>query len=383
MNYNKPISGKLMFNALRDKDVIVIAINVRIKHCLRGVMEAAKEADAAIIFEIAKSEIGYTAQPPEEYANYVKEIAHKIDFNTPYCIHGDHITIPENTLGAIKSAEDIIKKEVEAGFTSFAIDASHNFDLNAELTREQLADNIKITTRIAKLIKKLMAEKGKKREDYGLEVEVGEIGKVDPETGEQELTTVDEAVTFIKALNENGVYPDLIATNNGTVHGNIYDEEGNIIPILGIDAVRTREIASSIAPLGVKIAQHGITGTPLKLMHKLIDAGIVKGNVATNFQDIAIENMSPELAKRMADWTMKNYAEKVRAKKPKISDREIIGKNIKYAIKVFKHEIEEIDDEYKQKISDASKKSATEFIEAFNGKGSGQIVKDYIRNIKK
>ncbi|MGB3346755.1 MAG: class II fructose-bisphosphate aldolase [Candidatus Humimicrobiia bacterium] len=383
MNYNKPISGKLMFNALRDKDVIVIAINVRIKHCLRGVMEAAKEADSAIIFEIAKSEIGYTDQSPEEYVNYVKEIADRINFNTPYCIHGDHITIPENTPEAIKSAEEIVKKEVEAGFTSFAIDASHNFDLNAELTREQLADNIKITTRIAKLIEKLMAEKGKKREDYGLEVEVGEIGKIDPETGEQELTTVDEAVTFIKALNENGVYPDLIATNNGTVHGNIYDEEGNIIPILGIDAVRTREIASSIAPLGVKIAQHGITGTPLKLIHKLIDAGIVKGNVATNFQDIAIENMSPELAKRMADWTMKNYAEKVRAKKPKISDREIIGKNIKYAIKVFKHEIEEIDDEYKQKISDASKKSATEFIEAFNGKGSGQIVKDYIRNIKK
>jgi len=335
MNYNKPISGKLMFNALRDKDVIAMAVNVRIRHCLHGVMEAAKEADAAIIFEIAKSETGYTAQSPEEYANYVKEIAHKIDFN----------------------------------------------NLNVESTREQLADNIEITTRIAKLIEKLMVEKGKKREDYGLEVEVGEIGKIDPETGEQELTTVDEAVTFIKTLNENGVYPDLIATNNGTVHGNIYDEEGNIIPILGIDDARTREIANSIAPLGVKIAQHGITGTPLELIHKLIDAGIVKGNVATNFQNIAIENMQPELAKRMADWTMENFAEKVRAKKPEISDREIIGKNIKYAIKVFKKEIEEIDDEYKQKIADASKKSSSAFIEAFNGKGSGQIVRDYIRNL--
>jgi len=383
MNYNNPISGRIIFDALKEKNVIAMAVNVRIKHCLRGVMEAAKEADAAIIFEIAKSEIGYTDQSPEEYANYIKEIADRIDFNTPYCIHADHITIPENTPEAIKSAEDIIRKEVEAGFTSFAIDASHNFDLNAESTREQLADNIKITTRIAKLIEKLMAEKGKKREDYGLEVEVGEIGKIDPETGEQELTTVDEAVTFIKALNENAVYPDLIATNNGTVHGNIYDEEGNIIPILGIDAVRTREIASSIAPLGVKIAQHGITGTPLELIHKLIDAGIVKGNVATNFQNIAIENMQPELAKRMQNWTMKNYADKVRAKKPGISDIEIIGKNIKYAIKVFKQEIEEVDNEYKQKISDASKKSATEFIEAFNGKGSGQIVRDYIKNIKK
>jgi hypothetical protein len=84
----------------------------------------------------------------------------------------------------------------------------------------------------------------------------------------------------------------------------------------------------------------------------------------------------------MENWTMENYAVKVRAKKPSISDKEIIGKNIKYGIKVFKKEIANIDDEYKQKIYDASKKSAIEFIEAFNGRESGKIVRDYIKNLK-
>lgn len=382
MNYNNPISGRIIFNALKGKNVIVMAANVRIQHCFRGIIEAAKEMDAAIIFEIAKSEVGYTDQAPEEYISVVKSLAKEIDFNTPYCIHGDHITISENTPDAIRSAEDLIKKEVEAGFTSFAIDASHNFNIEAETTREQLADNIEITTRIAKLIKRLMVEKGKTREDYGLEVEVGEIGKIDPETGEQELTTVDEAVTFIKALNENGVYPDLIAINNGTVHGNVYDAEGNIVPLLGIDGLRTREVANAIASIGVQIAQHGITGTPLELMRKLIDAGIVKGNVGTNWQNIALDNMPSDLVKKMEDWTMENYAVKVRAKKPSISDKEIIGQNIKYGIRVFKKEIANIDDEYKQKIHDVSKKSAIEFIEAFNGRESGQIVRDYIKNLK-
>lgn len=382
MNYNDPISGRIIFNALKGKNVIVTAANVRIQHCFRGIMKAAREMDAAIIFEIAKSEVGYTDQSPEEYISIVKSLAKEINFNTPYCIHGDHITISENTPDAIRSAEDLIRKEIEAGFTSFAIDASHNFNIEAETTREQLADNIEITTRIAKLIKRLMAEKGKKRENYGLEVEVGEIGKIDPETGEQELTTVDEAVTFIKALNENGVYPDLIAINNGTVHGNVYDAEGNIVPLLGIDGLRTREVANAIASLGVQIAQHGITGTPLELIHKLIDAGIVKGNVATNWQNIALDNMPFDLVKKMENWTMENYAVKVRAKKQSISDKEIIGKNIKYGIRVFKNEIANIDDEYKQKIYDASKKSAIEFIEAFNGRESGQIVRDYIKNLK-
>ncbi len=376
MDYNNPISGKLIFDAVKDKNVIVMAVNIRIQHCVRGVMEAAKEMDAAVLFEIAKSEIGYTDQQPDEFARVCKEVAKEVNINTPYCIHGDHITISENTPAAIAGAEDLIKKEIEAGFTSFAIDASHNFDLTAKTTKDQLSANIKITTHLAKLIEKLMKEKGKTRKDYGLEVEVGEIGKIDPKPGKQELTTVDEAVTFIKALHENGVYPDLLATNNGTVHGNVYDAEGNVIPLLGIDDKRTKEVANAIAPLGVKIAQHGITGTPLELMHKLINAGIVKGNVGTHWQDIAIENLPTELVKKMEKWTLDKYGADAKAKKPNMSDKEIIGKNIKNAIKPFKKEIASIDDKYKKKIYAACKASAIEYFEAFNGKGSGKTVRN-------
>lgn len=383
MDYTNPISGKLIFDALKDKNVIVMAANIRIQHCFRGIIDAAKETDSAVLFEIAKSEVGYTDQQPEEFARVCKTAIKAANANIPYCIHGDHITIPENTPAAIAEAEDLIKKEIDAGFTSFAIDASRNFDVTATKTIDQLAVNIKITTHLAKFIEKLMKDKGKTRADYSLEVEVGEIGKIDPKTGKQELTTVDEAVTFIKALHENDVYPDLLAINNGTVHGNVYDAEGNVIPLLGIDEKRTREIADAIAPLGVKIAQHGITGTPLELMHKLIDAGIVKGNIATHWQDLAIENMPPELVKKMEQWTLDKYKAKAKAEKPNISDKEIIGKNIKNAIKPFKKEIAEIDEKYKQKIYEACKASAIKYFEAFNGKGSGKIVRDYIASKSK
>ncbi len=112
-------------------------------------------------------------------------------------------------------------------------------------------------------------------------------------------------------------------------------------------------------------------------MHKLINAGIVKGNVGTNWQNIALENLPPELVKKMEAWTMKKYGAAIKAKNPNMSDKEIIGKNIKNAIKEFKSEIAGIDEEYKNKIYAACKKSALEFIESFNGKGSGAIVKSH------
>ena len=82
--------------------------------------------------------------------------------------------------------------------------------------------NIQITSEIARYIKSRM-----KDTDFGLEVEVGEIGRKDDHG--LVLTKPEEAVAFIKALNENDVYPQVLAIANGSVHGHTYDESGNVI----------------------------------------------------------------------------------------------------------------------------------------------------------
>ena len=64
--------------------------------------------------------------------------------------------------------------QVAAGFTSFAIDASHLFNFEGKNVREELDENIRVTTDLARHIKNRM--KGK---EFGLEVEVGEIGRKD------------------------------------------------------------------------------------------------------------------------------------------------------------------------------------------------------------
>ncbi|MBD3261851.1 MAG: class II fructose-bisphosphate aldolase [Candidatus Altiarchaeales archaeon] len=371
MDFTKPVPGQDFVNALPDAGCIVMAANIRVTHSARGIMMAAQELDAAVMFEIAKSEIGYTAQPPKEFADRIIKTAQELEFNQPYVIHGDHITIKENTPQAVSEGEQLIRDEIAAGFTSFAIDASHNFNAEAQDVRQQLADNIEITTKLAGLIP----------ETAGLEVEVGEVGKKDPETGQQALTSVEEAETFVKAVTDAGFSPNLLATNNGTSHGNIYDEQGNVVEQVGIDIDRTKAIADAISSYGVYVAQHGITGTPLNLMHLLIGAGVFKGNVGTNWQNIALETMPQELVSRMEDWTLSSeHAEKLKAKKPGISRGELIGKNIKHSIKEFKDEIDALPEEAVAKIDEATKKSALDFLQAFKAEGTAGKVKSYIES---
>lgn len=363
------VSGKLIFEPLKNKRIIVMAANIQVPFSAWGIIKAAKEKNAAVVFECAKSEFEYTGRTPKEFVKMINDLTGETDFDLPYAIHADHITIKGKTPGEIKAAEaeacDLIKTQLKAGFTSFAIDASYLFDVNGKTTLEQLSKNIEVTAKLAKLVP----------DEFSLEVEVGEIGKLDPLTGKPEITTVEEAVTFIKALNEEGIFPTLLAINNGTSHGYSYDEKGNILEKVEIDFKRTKEIADAVRPLGVSIAQHGITGTPLPLMHKFIDAGILKGNVATLWRSIAIENFPVELRRKMEDWTFSSkYTEEYRLNKPKASREEILGKNMKYAQKVFKKEIESIDEVHKRKIVDATRKATLEIFDVFNAVGGARFI---------
>jgi fructose-bisphosphate aldolase class II len=203
----------------------------------------------------------------------------------------------------------------------------------------ELPDNIAITTRLAKKISDLQV---------GLEVEVGEIKSAGQEG---QITTVDEALTFITGLKDNGLHPDLLAINNGSKHGNYNPDED-----VHIDLQRTGEIFQAIQPYGVCIAQHGITGTPLPLMGQFTDYGIRKGNVGTLWQNIAHEHLPADLLAAMKKWT------------------EDTGENIKKATRQFKGEIDSIGPEYTQAIEAHSYREACEHIKAFRAMGTASLL---------
>lgn len=321
-----------IFNVLKDKQVIIMACNIRIKHVVPGIMKAAEQLDAIVAFELAKSEGGvdggYTGQTPQIFVDTLVGYAEKTKLTKPFFIHGDHITVKDTSEKAIQSARELIDAELKSGHTSFAIDASFN----------HLEDNIRITTDLAQPI----ISGG-----WGLEVEVGEIKLAGSEAV---LTTVEEATTFVNSLKDNGIHPNLLAINNGSKHGNYLAGEK-----VFIDLDRTGQIYNKIKDKGVCIAQHGITGTPLSVVGKFADYGIRKGNVGTEWQNIAHKFLPKDLMEQMVKWAKEN------------------NKDIKFATRQFKKEIDSIPEEYEKQIEEKAFQTASEFILAFRAKGSASL----------
>jgi fructose-bisphosphate aldolase class II len=374
---NSPIPGDIMYRALMDKGLIILAANVRVTPGVtEGIFRAAKDLDSAVIFEIAKSEcnqnIGYTGMVPQDYSDYVCKTADYIDHDA-WTLHADHITIKKGTKEDILDAKALIDAQIKAKFTSFAIDASHLYDVTTENLRDALSRNIDVTTELAKYIEKKMKDRS-----FGLEVEVGEIGKKN-EQGHI-LTTPEEAVTFLKALKENDVHPQVLAIANGSTHGNVYDKHGNLIEQVSIDIPQTKAVAKAIREnkFDVRIAQHGITGTPRELINTVFPKGdILKGNVATFWQNIVLDTYKvyePELYGDIYNWTLETY----KPKNPNKADKEIFGSNVKNALKEYYDRIHEVDQEVTDTIEALVYGEARVFIKCFNSKSSAKLVRKAI-----
>jgi fructose-bisphosphate aldolase class II len=365
-----PIPGNRMFDALHDEESIIMACNTRIvPGVVKGIFRAAKKLNTAVIFELAKSESdlagGYTGLTPEDYSKAVHEAANEVGFSK-WVLHADHITVKKGTDEELDDVKKLIEAQIDAGYTSYAIDASFLFNLDGKTTKDQLQKNIDVTEELANFIKDRMGE-----HEFGLECEVGEIGKKDSDG--LVLTTPEEASTYIKELNSRGIYPQLLAIANGSTHGNIYDDEGNLISQVSINVERTVEIAKEIEGLNVRIAQHGITGTPLKFINTKFPKGmILKGNVGTFWMNLAwevFEIYEPELYEDIWNWTIDTHKEAA-GKKGITKNNEIFGKFSKLAIKEFKDRIYSVSDETQEALEAKAYAGALMFFKAFGSAGT-------------
>jgi len=368
-----PIPGSTIFRGISGQKTIVMAANARIAMVAQGIFKAAKDTDSAVFLELARSECdlngGYTGLTPKDFSEKMREAAKAAKFDI-WALHADHITVKTGSPEEIEQTKQLIDAQIQAGYTSFAIDASHLFNFEGKTVREELEPNIRATTELALFIKNRM-----KGRDFGLEVEVGEIGRKDGHG--LILTKPTEAVEFISALHENGIYPQVLAIANGSTHGHTYDENGNVVEQLSIDIPQTRAIAQALrdSNLSVGIAQHGITGTPRDLINLHFPKGdIIKGNVGTFWQDVVFTTLKvyePVLYKEIQEWTLAKY----KAANPGKKDSQIFDGNCKFAIKEFFKDLYAVDDDTKNAIQAMAYAESLVFFRAFGSYGSASRVR--------
>jgi len=161
--------------------ITVPAINVRMMSydTARAACRAARQLNAgAVVFEIARSEIGYTEQRPAEYAAVMLAAAIKEEWSGPFFLQGDHYQTnpkkmaeaPEKEIAAIQS---LIDEAIPAGFLQIDIDTSTLVDLSKKTLIAQQDVNATLCARFTKFIR----EREPKAMPISIGGEIGEVGK--------------------------------------------------------------------------------------------------------------------------------------------------------------------------------------------------------------
>jgi len=251
------VSGKVIDRALIKKGkAMTIAANGRNQFVIRGALQAAQRANAAIIIEIAKSEGGAGAYCAVNYWNmamHADAIMNELGITVPVAIHADHYGIKGS--GDVEAAKTELPSMFDAGITSVAIDASHLPD------DENLLANLTLSPYLPGWA--------------GYETEVGEI------KGKAGLSTPQEALFLIQGLNAHDIFPDWIALNNGTTHGIEASDAGIQVPL-------TVEIHNALAKYNISGAQHGTSGNSSERLRDIAQqTRTTKANVATALQMIS------------------------------------------------------------------------------------------------
>ena len=251
------VSGKFIDRAMLAKgNAIAIAANGRSSFVIRGALQAAQRANAALIIEIAKSEGGGNAYCAVNYWNIARIVdacCNELGITIPVAIHADHYGL--KTDQDVEAAKTEIPSLFDAGITSIAVDASHMPD------DKNLLANLELNPFIPKWA--------------GLETEIGEI------KGKEGLSTVEEALLLIQGLNAHDIFPDWIALNNGTTHG--IEASGQ-----GIQVELTAQIHDALKNYKVSGAQHGTSGNSSERLREIASkTTTTKANVATALQMIS------------------------------------------------------------------------------------------------
>ncbi len=280
------VTSKEMFAKALNKDYAVGAFNVNNMEIIQGIVEAAKEEDAALILQVSAGARKYAKSA---YLTKLVEAA-ILDTDLNICLHLDH-----------GEDFDICKKCIDDGFTSVMIDGS----------KYPLEENIRVTKEVV---------------DYAhskgvvVEAELGKLAGIEDAVNvdirEATFTVPEEAAEFVE---KTGV--DSLAIAIGTSHG-AYKFTGE--PFLDFDRLKElRKLipntplvlhgASTVLPEFVKKCNDyggeipGAQGVPEEMILEAVKHGVCKVNIDTDLRLAMTAEIRKHFVENPADFDPRKY----------------------------------------------------------------------------
>jgi fructose/tagatose bisphosphate aldolase len=323
------------------KGFTVPAVNIRglTYDTARAMFRVARKLDcAAMIFELARSEIGYTFQRPPEYAACILAAAVREGFQGPVFIQGDHYQVSlkkfRDAAGRepeLKAIRELCAEAIAGGVFNIDIDPSTLVDLDRHGLDEQQRDNYELCAAFTRFIRE--------HQPAGTSISVGgEIGEVGTKN-----SNVDELRAFMKgyraALTSGMSGISKISVQTGTSHGGIPLPGGGVAEVQ-LDFNTLRDL-SKLAREEYGLAgavQHGASTLPKELFHHFPETETAEVHLATEFQNMVFDHPAfpADLRKRIDEWCDKNCADERKAGQ---TETQFLYKTRKKAWGPFKHDL--------------------------------------------
>lgn len=292
-------------------DFTVPAINLRAMayDSARAVFRAALPRKAgALIFEIARSEVGYTDQRPAEYLSVLMAAAIKEGYRGPLFVQGDHFQVNAKKFKADPKAEvqavsDLADEAIRAGFYNIDIDTSTLVDLSYSTVDEQQRNNYEVCADLTMFIRE--------REPEGITISVGgEIGEIgEKNSDETELRAFMDGCN--RTLLKEMVGLSKISIQTGTAHGGVPLPDGTLAQVkIDFDVIKElSRVAREGYGMGGAV-QHGASTLPDEAFNQFVQNEATEVHLATGFQNIVYDHEAfpAELRQRIYDHIKSAHA---------------------------------------------------------------------------
>lgn len=356
--------------------VTVPAMNIRgpSYDTMRSIFRTARAMDGgAFILEIARSEIAYTEQRPEEYVAVALGAALREGYRGPVFIQGDHFQVNAKKYKVDAEAEvdavrQLATEAVSAGFYNIDLDTSTLVDLSHPTLDAQQRLNFEVGVALTRHVRAL--------EPAGVTISLGgEIGEVGTEN-----STVAELEAFMDGYQRTlaAQAPGMtglakISVQSGTSHGGVVLPDGSIADV-ALD-FKTLEDLSRVARQRYGLAgavQHGASTLPDGAFHHFPKTETAEIHLATGFQNMLFDHLPAALREEIYAWLRVHAAEE---RKAGDSDEQFIYKTRKKAFGPFKRALWDLPADVKARVAEAYDAKFGFLFEQLAVRGTGPAVR--------